>query len=44
MIFHLLFDGLRYLTIVTSCIMFLMQAVPLVILTEENTWLQFAVR
>jgi hypothetical protein len=44
MIFHLLFDGLRYLTIITSCIMFLMQAVPMVILKQESTWLQFAVR
>ncbi len=43
-IFHLLFDGLRYLMIATSCIMSLMQAVPLVILKAESTWLQFAVR
>ena len=44
MMFHLLFDGLRYLTIITSCIMFLMQAVPMIILKQESTWLQFAVR
>ena len=43
-IFHLLFDALRYLMIITSCIMFLMQAVPLVILKAGSTWLQFAVR
>ena len=43
-IFHLLFDALRYLMIITSCIMFLMQAIPLVILKAESTWLQFAVR
>ena len=43
-IFHLFFDALRYLMIITSCIMFLMQAVPLVILKAGSTWLQFAVR
>jgi hypothetical protein len=42
--FHLLFDALRYFMIITSCIMFLMQAVPLVILKAGSTWLQFAVR
>lgn len=41
---HLLFDVVRYLAIVASCMMFTMQMVPLVILGDTSTWLQIAVR
>ena len=41
---HLLFDAVRLLAIVASCMMFTMQFIPLVILGNESTWLQIAVR
>jgi len=41
---HLLFDAVRYMAILASCMMFAMQIVPLVILGHESTWLQIAVR
>lgn len=41
---HLLFDSVRYLAIITSCMMFAMQIVPLYVLGNESTWLQIAVR
>lgn len=41
---HLLFDSVRYLAIIASSMMLLMQLVPLYILKSESTWLQIAVR
>lgn len=41
---HLLFDSVRYLAILASCMMFAMQIVPLYVLGNESTWLQIAVR
>jgi len=41
---HLLFDSVRYLAILASSMMLLMQLVPLYILKSESTWLQIAVR
>ena len=41
---HLLFDSVRYLAIIASCMMFAMQIVPLYVLGNESTWLQIAVR
>ena len=41
---HLLFDAVRLLAIIASCMMFTMQFIPLVILGNESTWLQIAVR
>mmetsp|Transcript_21165 Transcript_21165/g.45853 ORF Transcript_21165/g.45853 Transcript_21165/m.45853 type:complete len:336 (-) Transcript_21165:109-1116(-) len=43
---HLMFDGLRYLGILASCMMLVVQVVPLVsrLGVEEGNWLQMAVR
>lgn len=43
---HLMFDGLRYLGILASCMMLVVQVVPLVsnLVVEEGNWLQMAVR
>eukprot|EP00581_Thalassiosira_minuscula_P016015 CAMPEP_0183722746 /NCGR_PEP_ID=MMETSP0737-20130205/14615_1 /TAXON_ID=385413 /ORGANISM="Thalassiosira miniscula, Strain CCMP1093" /LENGTH=339 /DNA_ID=CAMNT_0025952977 /DNA_START=134 /DNA_END=1153 /DNA_ORIENTATION=- len=41
---HLVFDSVRYLAILASCMMFAMQIVPLIIVGGESTWLQIAVR
>ncbi|KAL7525617.1 hypothetical protein ACHAWF_003819, partial [Thalassiosira exigua] len=42
--FHLLFDAVRYLAVLASFLMFAQQAVPLLVLRKESTWLQIAVR
>lgn len=41
---HILFDFVRYLTILTSSIKLAMQSVPLLMLRTDMTWLQLAVR
>lgn len=41
---HLLFDSVRYLAIIASCMMFTIQIVPLMVLGGESTWLQISVR
>lgn len=41
---HLLFDSVRYLAIIASSMMFMMQFVPLIFFGDQSTWLQIAVR
>lgn len=41
---HLLFDIVRYMAIIASCMMFTLQIVPLIYFGHESTWLQISVR